>query len=211
MLSGRERLARADARRLARLLAGIKAKVNLIPLNAAAGHPVRAPVGRHGRRLRAHPGRTGRHRLGAQEPRPRHPRRLRAADRRRTEGSVAQRLAAALLSGAPLRRRPAAEGVGCAAKAALRAGRTLLRSRPSVRQHGSRRKAPPSARSAAITAPSPSHSSDALPGWARGSSCRSPPPSHPRSSAPAASCRSARRGTVRRVAARSPAPVAPAP
>ena len=35
-----------DARRLARLLAGVKSKVNLIPLNAAAGHSVRAAVGR---------------------------------------------------------------------------------------------------------------------------------------------------------------------
>ena len=35
-----------DARRLAKLLAGVKAKVNLIPLNAAAGHSVRAAVRR---------------------------------------------------------------------------------------------------------------------------------------------------------------------
>ena len=35
-----------DARRLAKLLAGVKSKVNLIPLNAAAGHSVRAAVGR---------------------------------------------------------------------------------------------------------------------------------------------------------------------
>ena len=32
-----------DARRLAKLLAGIKAKVNLIPLNAAAGIPFERP------------------------------------------------------------------------------------------------------------------------------------------------------------------------
>jgi 23S rRNA (adenine2503-C2)-methyltransferase len=32
-----------DARRLARLLAGVKAKVNLIPLNAAAGIPFDRP------------------------------------------------------------------------------------------------------------------------------------------------------------------------
>ena len=35
-----------DARRLVRLLNGIKAKVNLLPLNEAAGHSVRAAVGR---------------------------------------------------------------------------------------------------------------------------------------------------------------------
>jgi 23S rRNA (adenine2503-C2)-methyltransferase len=32
-----------DARRLARLLAGVKSKVNLIPLNAAAGIPFERP------------------------------------------------------------------------------------------------------------------------------------------------------------------------
>jgi 23S rRNA (adenine2503-C2)-methyltransferase len=36
-----------DARRLARLLAGIKAKVNLIPLNAAAGIPFERPTDEH--------------------------------------------------------------------------------------------------------------------------------------------------------------------
>ena len=36
----------ADARRLARLLAGVKAKVNLIPLNAAAGIPFERPPDR---------------------------------------------------------------------------------------------------------------------------------------------------------------------
>ncbi len=34
-----------DARKLARLVAGVKSKVNLIPLNAAAGHSVRTSVG----------------------------------------------------------------------------------------------------------------------------------------------------------------------
>jgi 23S rRNA (adenine2503-C2)-methyltransferase len=34
---------REDARRLAKLLAGVKAKVNLIPLNAAAGIPFERP------------------------------------------------------------------------------------------------------------------------------------------------------------------------
>ena len=41
-----------DARRLAKLLAGVKSKVNLIPLNAAAGIPVRAAVRRGDRSLR---------------------------------------------------------------------------------------------------------------------------------------------------------------
>ena len=72
-----------DARRLAKLLAGVKSKVNLIPLNAAAGHSVRAAVGRGDRSLRADPRRARRDGVGAQEPRPRHPRRVRSADRRR--------------------------------------------------------------------------------------------------------------------------------
>ena len=76
-----------DARRLAKLLAGVKSKVNLIPLNAAAGHSVRAAVGRGDRSLRADPRRARRHGVGAQEPRPRHPRRLRTADRRRAAAS----------------------------------------------------------------------------------------------------------------------------
>ena len=74
-----------DARRLARLVAGVKSKVNLIPLNAAAGHPVRAAVGRGDRSLRAHRLRARRGRVGAQEPRPGYPRRLRAVDRRGAE------------------------------------------------------------------------------------------------------------------------------
>ena len=70
-----------DARRLAGLLRGIKAKVNLIPLNAAPGIPF-AAVGRARRSIRADPGGPRHHRVGAQEPRPRHPRRMRPADRR---------------------------------------------------------------------------------------------------------------------------------
>ena len=65
---------------------GVKSKVNLIPLNAAAGHPVRAAVGRRrsiaSRKILAD---HRRHGVGAQEPRPRHPRGLRSADRRRSE------------------------------------------------------------------------------------------------------------------------------
>ena len=42
-----------DARRLVRLLDGIKRKVNLLPLNEAAGHSVHAAVGRARQRVRA--------------------------------------------------------------------------------------------------------------------------------------------------------------
>ena len=73
-----------DARRLARLLAGVKAKVNLIPLNAAAGIPFERPSDERGRRVRPDSGGARRHGLCQQEPRPRHPRGLRSADRRRT-------------------------------------------------------------------------------------------------------------------------------
>ena len=44
---------REDARQLAKLLAGVKSKVNLIPLNAARGHTVRTAVGRGDRSVRA--------------------------------------------------------------------------------------------------------------------------------------------------------------
>ena len=84
----------ADARRLAKLLAGVKSKVNLIPLNAAAGHSVRAPVRRGDRPVCTDSGRPSADRLGSQEPRPRHPRRMRPADRGRRSGkSPAQQLA----------------------------------------------------------------------------------------------------------------------
>ena len=82
-----------DARRLARLLAGVKSKVNLIPLNAAAGHSVRAAVRRRDRSLRADSRRPRRDGLGPQEPRPRHPRRVRTADRRRPAHVAGQQLA----------------------------------------------------------------------------------------------------------------------
>ena len=42
-----------DARRLVRLLNGHQGKVNLLPLNEAAGHSLRAPVGRARESLRA--------------------------------------------------------------------------------------------------------------------------------------------------------------
>ena len=71
-----------DARRLVRLLSGIKAKVNLIPLNPAPGIPYRPAIGRARRPLRADPRRPSHHGVGAKEPRPGHPRRVRSADRR---------------------------------------------------------------------------------------------------------------------------------
>ena len=73
-----------DARRLARLLAGVKAKVNLIPLNAAAGIPFERPsdsVVDEFARILAERDVT----VSVQkESRPRHSRGLRPADRRRT-------------------------------------------------------------------------------------------------------------------------------
>ena len=72
-----------DARRLAKLLSGIKAKVNLIPLNAAPGNSVRTTVGRASRSIRADSGRPAFDGFGAKEPWPRHSRRVRSADRGR--------------------------------------------------------------------------------------------------------------------------------
>ena len=74
-----------DARRLAKLLAGVKSKVNLIPLNAAPGIPFERPSGRGDRPLRAHSVRTRTDGFGAEKPRPRHPRRVRSVDRGRSE------------------------------------------------------------------------------------------------------------------------------
>ena len=48
-----------DARRLVRLLHGIRGKVNLLPLNEAAGIPFERPVGRTREPLRADPRRHG--------------------------------------------------------------------------------------------------------------------------------------------------------
>ena len=67
------------------------------PAERRARHPVRAAVRRARRPLRAHPRRPRRHGVGAQEPRPRHPRRLRSADRRRSRSPLAaQQLSEAL-------------------------------------------------------------------------------------------------------------------
>ena len=70
-----------DARRLVTLLADVKAKVNLLPLNAAAGDSIRATVRRARQSFRADPCGSWRQCIGAQEPRPRHPRRVRPIDR----------------------------------------------------------------------------------------------------------------------------------
>ena len=69
-----------DARRLVRLLHGIKGKVNLLPLNEAAGIPFERPSDERVNRFAEDPRRARRHGLGAQVARPRHPRRLRPAD-----------------------------------------------------------------------------------------------------------------------------------
>ena len=69
-----------DARRLVRLLNGIKAKVNLLPLNEAAGIPYERPSDARVNRVRADRRGPRPHRLGPQVPRPRHPRRVRAVD-----------------------------------------------------------------------------------------------------------------------------------
>ena len=74
-----------DARKLAKLVAGVKSKVNLIPLNAAAGIPFERPsdeaIDRFAKIVADH-GVT----VSVRKSRgPRHPRRLRSADRGRPE------------------------------------------------------------------------------------------------------------------------------
>ena len=109
----------ADARRLARLLAGVKSKVNLIPLNAAAGIPFERPsddaVDRFARILADH----GPDRVGPQEPRTRHPGRLRPADR-----------------GEPGSRRPTARRSRSVTQRtqpeSIRLGSTAIRERPAT-------------------------------------------------------------------------------
>ena len=75
-----------DARKLVKVLAGVKAKVNLLPLNAAPGIPFERPSDERINafaKILAEPRPDG---LGAQEPRARHPGGVRTADRRRTDG-----------------------------------------------------------------------------------------------------------------------------
>ena len=69
-----------DARRLVRLLNGIKAKVNLLPLNEAAGIPYERPSDARVNRFAQIVAERGLDGLGPQVARPRHPRRLRSAD-----------------------------------------------------------------------------------------------------------------------------------
>ena len=69
-----------DARRLVELLNGIKGKVNLLPLNEAAGIPYERPGDDRVNRVRPHLSDHGVDGLGPQEPRPRYPRRMRSAD-----------------------------------------------------------------------------------------------------------------------------------
>ena len=71
----------ADARRLVGLIAGLKSKVNLLPLNEAPGIPFRRPSDERVNEFATHPGRSRRHRLGQKEPRPGHQRGLRTAHR----------------------------------------------------------------------------------------------------------------------------------
>ena len=77
-----------DARRLAKLLHGHQVEGQPDPAEPGAGHSVRAAVRRARRPLRADPGRSPPHGLGAQEPRPRHPRRVRSVDCRRRHEEV---------------------------------------------------------------------------------------------------------------------------
>ena len=71
-----------DARRLVRLLHGIRGKVNLLPLNEAPGIPFERPSDDRVNRVRARAGRARRPRLGSQEPGTGHPRCVRSADYR---------------------------------------------------------------------------------------------------------------------------------
>ena len=88
-----------DARRLASLLGDIKAKVNLLPLNAAPGIPYERPsderVSAFGKIL-ADRGIMG---VSQEEPRPRHPRGVRAVDRRGAEESAGRQLADKIKAG----------------------------------------------------------------------------------------------------------------
>ena len=96
-----------DARRLVRLLAGIKAKVNLLPLNEAAGIPFERPSDAAVNRFAQILVRARRHGIGAEVARPRYPRRVRPAD----YGVVAdaapgRRLAMAMSSASERSRQP---------------------------------------------------------------------------------------------------------
>ena len=83
-----------DARRLVRLLADMKAKVNLLPLNAAPGIPYERPDEATRQPVRADARAARPACVGEEESRPRHPRGVRPADRRGEEGAAGPRLAA---------------------------------------------------------------------------------------------------------------------
>ena len=71
-----------DARRLARLLADVRSKVNLIPLNAAPGIPYERPSDEAIDRFATDSRRSPSDGVGEEEPRPGYSRRMRTADRR---------------------------------------------------------------------------------------------------------------------------------
>ena len=157
----------------------MRAKVNLIPLNAAPGIPFERPSDQAVDALRAHPVGEGRHRLGPQEPRPRHPRRLRSAHRRgRAQGERGAGPGGGARMARGRRRRPwrRAGSLVCtvlalAAPASRRAcGRcssrsTRWRSRP-------RRRRPSSATSTLAVAPRSSSRTPASPSSSRTSTAR---------------------------------------
>ena len=72
-----------DARQLVKVLVGRQGQGEPAAAERGAGHSVRAAVGRAHQQVREDPRRQGADGLGAQEPRPRHPGRVWAADRRR--------------------------------------------------------------------------------------------------------------------------------
>ena len=89
-----------DARRLVRLLHGIRGKVNLLPLNEAAGIPYERPSDdRVNRFARDHRG-SRRHGVGAEIARTGYPRRMRSADHRDQSRAVARRRLAMAMEGA---------------------------------------------------------------------------------------------------------------
>ena len=116
-----------DARRLVKLLHGIKGKVNLLPLNAAPGIPFERPSDERVNRFAKMLADTRRHRVGAQEPRPRHPRRLRSADRR--EGA---RGAPAAALGRPGAGRPALAFKACGPSSNQLAARAAVAADPAT-------------------------------------------------------------------------------
>ena len=114
-----------DARRLASLLGDIKAKVNLLPLNAAPGIPYERPsderVSAFGKILAD----RGIWVSVQEEPRPRHPGGVRTADRRGTEEERRSE------TGRRSWRAPRADALGASASASAHADERLLPDVPS--------------------------------------------------------------------------------